>query len=221
MADKNDIPGILHDALHLDGSPESIKRFYAVWAENYEKDTLDWHYAAPANALYLLERCHSPHLTFNNSDRQIEIMDAGCGTGLLGELLSAAGYQHFDGFDLSSDMVAIAEQRSIYRSLAGNVDLNQPVRDNWRQAYDCTICIGVFTPGHVAPEALSRLIDMTRPGGAIIVSTRVAYYQSENFQATSDALMQAGEIVLLDSLMDASYTDDEKAHYWLYARTAP
>jgi hypothetical protein len=76
--------------------------------------------------------------------------------------------------------------------------------------------VGVFTLGHVPPGSLIHLVEMTRLGGIVIVSTRVAYYESENYQDTADQLEAAGRIRLLNAMQNASYTTDELAHYWVY-----
>lgn len=212
----------LHTALHLDGSADALKTFYAGWSDRYEADTLSWGYAAPDNALDLLRSAGlDPALQVDPQDPDLRILDAGCGTGLMAKKLDAAGYRNIDGFDLSPEMVEIARQSGLYRNLAGGVDINAPVRSAWRDRYDCTISIGVFTPGHVPPESLSRLVDLTRPGGIIIVSTRVAYCVSEHYESCSQKLEARGRIRLLASRRDAPYTTDEAAHYWLYARSAP
>ncbi len=218
MNNNGNLPPTLHSALNLDGSPDSVKEFYSTWASRYEEDTTRWNYAAPANALALLQGVSgSGGHTMDPADPGIRIMDAGCGTGLLARVLGEAGYTNIDGFDLSPEMVDIARQTGLYRHLEGNVDLNAPVKREWVHQYDCTVSVGVFTPGHVPPRALSQLARMTRPGGLVIVSTRVEYYQSENFQQVSDDLESRGTLTLIKTLKNASYTTDEKAHYWVYA----
>lgn len=218
MSKNGKLPPTLHRALNLDGSPDSIQQFYSEWADQYEEDTTHWNYAAPSNTLYLLQHLPEPDgHTIDPADHHIQIMDAGCGTGLLARVLDEAGYTNIDGFDLSPEMVDIARQSGLYRNLEGHIDLNTPVKREWVHQYDCTVSIGVFTPGHVPPQALSQLARMTRPGGLVIVSTRVEYYQSENFQHVSDDLESRGILKLVKTLKNASYTTDEKAHYWVYA----
>jgi 2-polyprenyl-3-methyl-5-hydroxy-6-metoxy-1,4-benzoquinol methylase len=208
----------LKTGLNLDGSTESIVGFYADWAEQYDRDILELQYSAVENAAKLLLTLpDSEILNFNPVDKDIKIMDAGCGTGLLASELDSRGYTCIDGFDLSAEMVEQAKKLAIYRQLYPGVDINQPVGQSWRKHYHCCICIGVFTLGHVAPEALSQLLAMTRPGGLIIVSTRTAYYESTNYQAVSDGLEASGELKLLSLTRNASYTSDSDAHYWVYA----
>lgn len=209
---------ILKTALNLDGSPQAIKNFYAGWAETYEKQTTSWDYAAPSTAVQLMKTLSSDDaVAIDPGNKKIEIVDAGCGTGLLAKLLDDQGYCAIDGFDISEEMVELAKPLGIYRNLNSNVDINLPVRNEWTRKYDCTISVGVFTPGHVPPSSLSHLIDLTRAGGIIITSTRIAYYESENYQKTADQFEADGKIKLLTSLKNAPYTTDERAHYWVYA----
>ena len=207
----------LHTALNLDGSPEAIKKFYADWAEKYNEDTKNWRYSAPVHALYLLKNIKQQNqIIFDPDDYEINIMDAGCGTGFMGQTLADAGYKNIVGFDISQDMTDIAETLGIYNSLHGNIDINAPIPQEWEKKFDCTISVGVFTPGHVSPEALSQLAIMTRNGGTIIVSTRVAYCESENYETVSQQYEDQRLLTLIGSLKNASYTQDEKAHYWIY-----
>jgi len=48
---------------------------------------------------------------------EASVLDLGCGTGLTGVYLAAAGYLNLDGIDLSADMIRVAGQRRIYREL--------------------------------------------------------------------------------------------------------
>ncbi|MCH7907152.1 MAG: class I SAM-dependent methyltransferase, partial [Chloroflexi bacterium] len=45
------------------------------------------------------------------------ILDAGAGTGLVGELLARAGYGDLNGVDISTEMIARARLKGVYRDL--------------------------------------------------------------------------------------------------------
>ena len=145
-------------------------------------------------------------------------MDVGCGTGLLGKPLHAMGYRYIDGVDLSAEVLAKAEASGFFRRLFEGVDIHQSLPEELQSAYDVAVCLGVFTPGHVLPKALYQLIDMTRPGGLTVVSTRVPYYDTTDFQQVSDLIEADGVAVLRKSYMNAPYRDDGDAHYWVYER---
>ena len=144
------------------------------------------------------------------------IADVGCGTGLLGEPLQKLGYTLLDGIDLSPDMVAKAKKTGYYCSFYTGIDINQPVAKQLQNKYDAVICIGTFTLGHVAPQALTQLVSLTRKNGLVVLCTRVPYYDETEYQSVNDELIENGMVRLLDQHMDAPYRDDGDAHYWVY-----
>ncbi len=204
-------------AFKLDGDEDAIKEFYADWAENYDKDTAGIHYSASQSTYNLFTSLpDSEFLTVDTNNKALRIMDVGCGTGLMGKMLNQHGYTNIDGCDISLEMVQEANKLEIYNELTADIDINQPINPDWKDVYDISISVGVFTPGHVDPEALNQMIDMTKTGGLILVSTRLAYYDSTDYQQVSDQLEKEGKIKLLKVDKNQPYTDDSPAHYWAY-----
>ena len=213
MTEDAHIHPMIHDALNLDGDPENIKRYYEKWAADYDRDVAEEQYAGPRVTVDLLLAT----LTKRGAvDINLEIVDVGCGTGLVGRLLHEAGFRQIDGLDLSPAMVSEAEKLGVYRLLQGDVDMTQPLNPLWRAAYDVVLCCGMFTLGHVPPETLRPLFHMCRAGGLVIVSTRTGYYDTSDYQAVSDSFVTAGAVKLLAVLRDAPYTSDGDSHYWVY-----
>ncbi len=91
------------------------------------------------------------------------------------------------------------------------------MRKQWQKTFDMVLCRGVFTSGHVPPDTLLRLFEMTVKGGLVIVSTRTAYYEQMHYQDVNDQIIAQGKAALLLNLRDAPYTNDGNAHYWVYA----
>ena len=90
-------------------SNEDLKRKYDAWAADYDRDVESVRYNLPALAAGLFGRYVAPDAG--------EILDAGCGTGLLGEPLHLLRYQGLVGVDLSPEMLARAKARGVYREL--------------------------------------------------------------------------------------------------------
>lgn len=199
-------------ALHLDGDPNRVRAFYEEWAQNYNLDTTSSDYTGPSIAAQLLK----PHLP----DKDSLILDAGCGTGLVGIELRALGYRRIDGFDLSESMTEQAADTGAYRDLLGGIDMMRATESYAAETYDAILSVGVFTLGHVPPEALHVLLQLTRDSGLLLVSTRTHYYDQTDFQQVVDALLDAKRVELEKLVRDAPYNNDGDAHYWILRKTA-
>ena len=145
---------------HLDpaaNSADQLKSVYAGWAETYDDDNDNKLGTISQPSTVALLTKHLP-------DRAAVILDVGCGTGLVGKHLIEAGYSTFDGTDLTPEMLAVAAGRG-YRSLfTADAGAGLPVPDN---DYDATLCVGVFTHGHVGPEGIGMIVtrNKTRRAG--------------------------------------------------------
>ncbi len=198
-------------ALHLDGDPETISAFYRDWAENYNVDTASSDYTGPRIASKLFDT-HAP-------DKAIRILDAGCGTGFVGIELATLDYPAIDGFDLSEPMAQQAEETGAYATVLGGIDMMKANEHYAAARYDAVLSVGVFTLGHVPPQAMQVLLVLLRPGGMLLVSTRTHYYDDTNFQQVIDRLVADGEASLVQVLKDAPYNSDGDAHYWVLKKS--
>ncbi|MEX3008630.1 class I SAM-dependent methyltransferase [Hoeflea sp. TYP-13] len=205
---------IVDDALNLDGQPEHVQQFYDDWAENYEKDVDDIAYAGPSIISGLVDK-HAVH--FGQQDRaNLRVLDAGCGTGLAGKELHGNGFREIHGFDLSPEMAARAASSGFYQSAAGGIDLMKAEDHFEGESFDIIVSVGVFTLGHVPPEALEVLARLVRPGGLLVLSTRIEYYDETNYRQVAAGLIERGQMRLVDQLEHANYTSDGSGHFWVY-----
>ena len=88
---------------------DELTAAYDAWAVRYEADMLAVGYMHPFVAAGLVGR----HVR----DRLTPILDAGTGSGLLGQVLAIMGYRHLAGLDMSEGMLAQAKARSVYTDL--------------------------------------------------------------------------------------------------------
>lgn len=169
----------LNDAYALT-TPEEAREFYARWAATYESEFV-------ATAGYLHPRVIAE--LFHASVPEVATaVDAGAGTGLVGSYLCALRPSlALDGVDLSAEMLEVAEAKGVYRNLYER-DLMQPVRDT-DAPYDALISIGLFTHGHLGPEALTNLLPLVRPGGYVVMGANESHFLDLGFE---DALTSRG-----------------------------
>ena len=153
-------------------STDELMKVYDGWADRYDRELLeDWGYTSPQKAVQLLlDAMGSPELT---------VLDAGCGTGLVGVLLKEAGMSLLTGIDCSPGMLAEAERKGVYDALH-TMDMNLPLTLP-SDSYDAVTCIGTFTSTHVKPDAVRELARVTRSGGVLVFTVRDDYWQSTNF----------------------------------------
>lgn len=201
-------------ALALDGSPERIAEFYDDWASGYDDEVGGDAYQAPAVTAALVRACGETFEGLSVDDRP-EVIDAGCGTGLVGAHLAELGYERVDGFDLSAGMVEQAASRGCYRQLWGGVDMSAPITVAPAGSYDIGVSTGVFTMGHVPSSALDHLVDLVRPGGVVVVSTRHQYVTEAGFDHRVEGLAATGRVALVEHVAEAPYSVDDTAQYWV------
>ncbi|RUW47948.1 class I SAM-dependent methyltransferase [Mesorhizobium sp. M1A.F.Ca.ET.072.01.1.1] len=198
----------------LDGDAERLVRYYGEWARCYELDLEREHYRSPSIVTELAGAVQAAYLV---KDREaMAILDAGCGTGLVGIELYHLGFRLIDGFDLCETMAEMARQIGIYRNVQGDVDLNRPLVDYSSASYDMTVCCGVFARGHVCPHGLRELARVTRPNGFVVVSSERSYSEATSFENEVLRLEKAGILTRVQYLSNGSYIGQEDAHYWTF-----
>lgn len=153
---------MLERVYHLDSAAER-ETLYDEWAGRYDEDLLNGlAYVAPqvtAERFAALVRTDAT------------VLDAGCGTGLVGAQLAARGFTTIDGIDISQGMLDEAASKGCYRDVKrADLTARLPFEDD---AYDATICVGTLTEGHVGPEALDELLRVTRERVVVAILTRI------------------------------------------------
>ncbi len=160
---------------------EELSESYDQWSEEYETHMKNVGYAHPAMVTSMLSR----HLPVGAQP----ILDAGAGTGIMGELLTAMGYDEIIGFDASNEMMMAARAKNIYATLE-QMFLGRPLNypDNHFAAVTAS---GVFTQGHAPLSGLDELLRVTRNGGWLVFSLGPVYL-GEAFEEKCKALETAG-----------------------------
>ncbi|KAF4966592.1 hypothetical protein FSARC_5756 [Fusarium sarcochroum] len=168
---------------------------YDEWAKNYNQDVEKEEYVAPQLASEeLVKRLGSQNIA------EAKILDAGCGTGLVGEFLVKLGAKEIDGIDLSPGMLEVAERTGVYKSLSvANLAERLEISS---QTYDAVICVGTMTEGHVGPEAFDEFIRVTKQGGFIVSTIRESVWKTKGYEDKVHALNEAGKTKLVSSNLE-------------------
>ncbi len=186
---------------------------YDEWAAEYDVDLEeDFAWEAPQRAVEYVAK-HVPTLA--------SVLDAGAGTGLVGELLSKRGYKILTAMDLSQGMLDVAAKKGVYQELR-QMAMGEPL-DLPTDGYDAVVCVGVLTVGHAPAHSLDELVRVTKPGGHIVFSMRPDVYENDGFKEKQSALeaAKAWELVeVSDSFFGLSKGEpDVLMQIWVYRVT--
>jgi ubiquinone/menaquinone biosynthesis C-methylase UbiE len=150
--------GAVYDA----NGADDVAALYDKWAETYDAEMATAGYRHPSIALALLAR----HVPKGNGP----LLDAGAGTGLIGQWLNIIGYSNVEALDVSAGMLEVARRKNCYTAfhvlaLGGAL----PFANG---AYAAVLSAGVFTSGHVGAEGLDELVRITKPGGVLVLTVK-------------------------------------------------
>lgn len=159
---------------------------YTDWAESYDADVGGKGYHTPGRIAAALAQ----HL----SDKSALILDFGCGTGLSGTALRAAGFDNLHGTDITPAMVDLAGPKGIYRklwvSVPGELDASPG-------QYSAIVAAGVVSLGAAPPETMDMLINALSPGGLLAMSFNDPTLADGRFQTQLETHLAAGRIKTL------------------------
>jgi predicted TPR repeat methyltransferase len=169
---------------------EELAVCYDAWAKTYEQDVLNYGYT------YL-----NPVMMTGLIGRYVEpgkgtVLDAGAGTGMVGEILALMGHENIIGLDISDCMLDLAREKGVYAELR-NMVLGQTL-DFPDNRFIATVAMGVFTAGHAPPESFNELVRLTKPEGHIIFTIRDQVYLNKGYKEKQEALEKEGKWQLVE-----------------------
>lgn len=168
-------------------SAAELAAVYDRWSDSYDDYMDGVGYRHPAICMALLTRYVPP------GDGRL--LDAGVGTGIVGELLAIVGYNAIDGIDISQGMLDKAAEKSLYADLRV-ADINQPLALG-SDSYRAVISSGVFTTGHVGSEGLGQLLAVCQAGGHVVITVKTGVWQ-DDIHPYLHALARDGKVRILD-----------------------
>ncbi len=162
---------------------QELEERYDQWADEYDQDLdTEFGWISPQAASQSLAKYVA---------NDARILDAGAGTGLVGEVLAKMGYTNLVAMDLSQGMLDAAEKKGVYREFH-KMALGDQL-DYQTDEFDAVISVGVFTLGHAPAGSFDELVRITRPGGHIVFSIRPDIDETGGFKDKQDELVAAGK----------------------------
>jgi 2-polyprenyl-3-methyl-5-hydroxy-6-metoxy-1,4-benzoquinol methylase len=151
--------------------------------------------------------------SFANGNKQITILDAGCGTGGLLLKLQDAGYQNIQGFDFNDDAVAFSKSRGLN---VQKLDITHLQGVFEKESFDVIVSDDVLYQfeDEVIEKTISSIVDILKPNGVFITNNNAF----EIFRGTHDiAVGSKKRFVLKDFkayLSQIKAVSISKHHYW-------
>jgi SAM-dependent methyltransferase len=167
----------------------SARKAYDKWAASYDAENIGNGYRLPGIGAAFFAR----HVQRDAGP----FLDAGCGTGLVGEALSILGYGSIIGADISPQMLDVAKQLKAYDRLFEQ-DLGHPFPEE-DNSFGAITCFGSLGPGHAPPSCLNEFIRITRPNGHIVLNVRPETFVEQGLKAKMDELTALGQWRLVET----------------------
>ncbi len=209
---------IVHD-VYSTGDQAALNSYYRDWAGAYDSDVVErMGYTAPSEAAEVLAE-------WLPGAGEAHVLDAGAGTGLVGEALKSLGFTRIDALDASQEMLDVAGSKGVYSRLI-RAELGPDRLDLGDATYDGLICVGTFTFGHVKADAFDELLRILKPGGLFCFTHRTDVYAdpSLGFERRQADLSADGAWELLFKSEARPYLPrvDPKIRYntWLYRKAS-
>lgn len=159
---------------------------YKDWAKDYDKDVSGRGYMTPARI--------AAALAVFMPDKTQPILDFGCGTGISGLALSAAGFTQIDGTDITAEMLARAEPKGVYRKLWQGEPGSNPATPG---TYAAIVAAGVVSLGAAPPETLVQLVDSIAPDGLIALSFNDPTLENGTYDKALESEVDLGRVEVL------------------------
>ena len=161
---------------------------YDQWAGDYDQDLdQDFGWLGPRRAAETFAKYAST---------AARVLDAGAGTGLVGQELATLGFRDIVAMDMSPGMLEEARKKGVYKEFNRMV-MGDPL-DYATGAFDAVVSVGVLTVGHAPASSLDEMVRVTRPGGHIVYTLRPDVYRDSGFKEKQESLAAAGKWRLIE-----------------------
>ncbi len=172
----------------------------------YEAETQLWWYKILHEKILKL-------IILNSNNKNIKILDAGCGTGGLMTFLQKNGYSNIKGFDYSDDAVLFCKKRNL-DVIKGNIT---ELGDLFMEKFDIIICNDVlYQFENEAIVSTFKSLFYRLSGDGFIISNNQAF---DVFSGTHDMAVGAKQRFTLSKIVNLVSSANSKfeikySNYW-------
>ncbi|KAF1829123.1 S-adenosyl-L-methionine-dependent methyltransferase [Decorospora gaudefroyi] len=187
----------LLDRVFAASTTEESRKLYDEWARTYDSDMSMHEFIAPRLVAQAVARgLKLNHISTETPLQGLQIVDAGCGTGLVGVELSKLGATDILGLDISEGMLAVAKNTAVYDDLK-IMDLTKRLEfENGK--FDALTCCGTFTHGHLGPEPLGEFVRVVKDGGIVVATVLDSFWGEKGFEKEVERLEKEGKVEIVE-----------------------
>jgi predicted TPR repeat methyltransferase len=141
-------------------------------------------------------------------DLEVDILDMGCGTGLVGEHLKKLGFTNITGIDASPEMLEKARQKDAYKAL-DECFLGQPdlFPREYLSKFSVITASGVLAEGHLSNKFFDEMILALKPQGYAIFTTREEYMTKYKYEEKINELKDSSQWKLVKQVDFERYNE--------------
>lgn len=166
---------------------KKLKKLYVGWADVYDKNMVEWGYAYNRYVVKLFPKM--------KVKKNAKLLDAGGGSGWVGQSLYDIGYKNLINMDYSASMLKEAKKKKIYKKCI-RANLKKPIKMK-TNSIDAIMSVGFLAKGHLGTECLDEFYRILKPGGHHICSIGENVFKKFGFDKKIKQLVNDG-IVTVD-----------------------
>ena len=166
----------------LSTNSQETAAYYDAWAGDYDQTLAHWNYQSPAIVATMLKQEVPP---------DGHVLDAGCGTGLSGRALRAAGFRRLTGIDISQASLDVAAQAGVYERLL-QVNMQQAPLPLETGEFAAVQCVGVLTYVPDTAAIMREFCRVVQPGGLVAFTQREDLFNERGVAGVMQMLAAEG-----------------------------
>lgn len=184
-------------AAQFHAAPADVAALYDDWVvTRYDADLAAWGYDAHVRAADMISTLLSALLPELGSTPMSTlgsvgpVLDAGCGSGLVGAELRQRGIEPVVGGDFSPASVETARSRGVYHEVV-ELDLNRPLPFADGE-FRAVVSIGVFSYLTDSEATIRELLRIVQVGGPVLFTQRTDLWEERDFAKLLSDLADEG-----------------------------
>ena len=190
---------------HANFNQDSIVDHYNEMALNYEAVYLKAGFHDPKKCAELTTECYT---ILGKDKTEVDILDMGCGTGLVGQYLKDDGFQKIVGLDASPGMLQECRDNKpeVHTELI-ELFLGKPdtYPESLHNRFDVVTGSGILADNHLDNSVFEEMLLSLRNGGLAIFATRTEYLEKYGYGAYMKSLEEKGRWKFVKNIVFGRY----------------